>query len=159
LWFVATTIGERTDYYTAARRYDQSRSSGGRRERFRSALLAAKPTFGTQIADAREHAEYFDYEANMDMIDFARLVRERAGDPGVQASATGVEETARAEVVKSVSGIGHPNAHGIALYIPSPSQYRRDDIEQANGFGQRYTELLFAKDAPVWQSFLTQEAP
>jgi hypothetical protein len=123
---------------------------------FGAALLAAKGTFGTQIADAREEAERFDYDENKDLIDFARLVKERVGDGNVQATATRVEEAARAAIVKNVRGNDHPNANGIAVYLPSPSQYRRDDISQANGFGQRYTELLFARDAPNWQSFLTQ---
>ncbi|MBC8137600.1 MAG: hypothetical protein H8F28_17090 [Fibrella sp.] len=123
---------------------------------FGASLLAAKGAFGNQIADAREDSEQFDYDENKDLLDFARLIKERVSDPAVQASATRVEEAARAAIVKTVNGEDHPNAKGLAIYLPSPNAYRRDDISQANGFGQRYTELLFARDAPNWQSFLTQ---
>ena len=123
---------------------------------FGAALLAAKAGFGDKIADARESSEYFDYDENKDLLDFARLVKENVSDPAVQSTATRVEEAARAVIVKSVHKIDHPNAQGVAIYLPSPAGYRRDDISQANGFGQRYTELLFARDAPNWQSFLSQ---
>lgn len=123
---------------------------------FGAALFAAKTSFGSQIVDAREESEYFDYDENKDILDFARLVKERVGDSAVQNAATRVEEAVQAAVVKSVHGNQHPNARGLAIYLPSPTQYRRDDISQAEGFGQRYTELLFAKDAPNWQSFLAQ---
>ncbi len=126
---------------------------------FGATLLAAKSRFGSEIAQARDEAERFDYDENKDLIDFARLIKERIGDASVQASATRVEEAARAAVVKSVNKLDHPNAEGIAIYLPTPNGYRRDDITQANGFGQRYTQLLFARDAPNWQSFLTQGPP
>jgi hypothetical protein len=39
---------------------------------FGASLLAAKAGFGAQIADARASAEYFDYDENKDLLDFAR---------------------------------------------------------------------------------------
>ena len=127
--------------------------------RFGAALLAAQPDYGTQIAAAREDAEYFDYRNNKDLLDFTRLVKDAVPDAGVQSAATQVQAAASAAIVKTVNGDDHPNAKGIAIYIPTPNGYRRDDIDQANGFGQRYTELLFAEDAPNWQRFLTQGPP
>jgi hypothetical protein len=76
------------------------------------------------------------------------VIKLQVSDTGVQASATRVEEAARAAIVKSVNGRDHPNAKGVAIYIPSPAGYRRDDVSQANGFGQRYTELLFREGRP-----------
>ena len=127
--------------------------------RFGESLLAAQATYGTQIATAREDAEYFDYRNNKDLLDFTRLVKETVPDSGVQSTATQVQTAASAVIVKTVNGDDHPNAKGIAIYMPSPNGYRRDDIDQANGLGQRYTSLLFAEDAPKWQSFLTQGPP
>jgi hypothetical protein len=33
-------------------------------------------------------------------------------------------------------------------------RFKSIDIEQANGFGQRYKELALAKTAPNWMAFL-----
>jgi len=128
---------------------------------FGAALLAAQSTNGAQIADARDTSESYEgeYNTNKDVLDFVRLVKEKVNNDAVRTSATNVENAARAAIVKSVNGDDHPNSQGIALYIPTPNAYRRNDITQANGFGQRYTELLFTKDAPNWQSFLTQGPP
>ncbi len=128
---------------------------------FGAALLAAKGTYGTAIAEARDLSEHYegDYSTNKDLLDFTRLIKEQVNDARVQTTATQVENAARAAIVKNVQAYLHPNSNGIAIYIPSPNVYRRDDIDQANGFGQRYSQLLFAKDAPNWQSFLTQGPP
>ncbi len=128
---------------------------------FGAALLAAQGVHGAQIADARDTSESYEgeYNTNKDVLDFVRLVKEKVTNDAVREAATNVENAARAAIVKNVNGNDHPNSQGIALYIPTPNAYRRNDISQANGFGQRYTELLFSKDAPNWQSFLTQGPP
>ncbi|MBC8137601.1 MAG: hypothetical protein H8F28_17095 [Fibrella sp.] len=127
---------------------------------FGASLSQAKDRFNDEIQEAREESEYMVHEhLNKDLLDFARITQQKVSDPDVRAAAVQVEAAVRAAVVKNVRGSNHPNAEGIAIYIPSPGTYRRDDIIQANGFGQRYTELLFARDAPNWQSFLTQTSP
>ena len=124
-----------------------------------AALMNAKATYGEQIALARDDAEFYDYRNNKDLLDFLRLLKANVPDGSVQTAATQLEAAARAAIVKSVNGRDHPNSNGLAVYLPTPNGYRRDDIEQANGFGQRYVEIAFAQAAPNWQSFLAQGPP
>ena len=126
---------------------------------FGGALLNAKATYGEAIASARDLSEQYDYRNNKDLLDFTRLIKQTIPDSHLQDTATQVENAAHEAIVKNVHANAHPNSQGIAIYLPTPNGYRRDDIDQVNGFGQRYTELLFAQEAPNWQSFLTQGPP
>jgi len=128
---------------------------------FGASLLAAKGTNGAAIANARGLAEHYEnpYDTNKDLLDVARLIKAGVGDARVQGAAAQVQAAANAAIVKSVHGDFHPNSQGIAIYMPSPNSYYHDDVNQADGFGQRYTELSFARDAPNWQAFLSQGPP
>lgn len=128
-----------------------------------SALTNAQATWGEKIADARAAAERFDYPENKDIIDFCRRLTEnpsgqttpRVNDTAVINAANRVTAAVRAAVVRSYAGAnGNVNANGLAAFISSRREYLTIDIDQANGFGQRYSRLAIARDAPNWQNFL-----
>ena len=128
-----------------------------------AALMNAKSLWGDAISDARSFSERYDYSENKDLIDFTRRLSEipagqttpRVNDPGVLSAAASVKSAVQAAVVKSYAGTGgNGDSHGLAIYIPTPNEYRQIDTDQANGFGQRFTELSFSQDAPSWQTFL-----
>ena len=128
------------------------------------ALLNVKNTYGAQIINARDNADFYEfpYTENKDLLDFLHLlVDPPAGstvspipDAGVQNAVAKVRTVLGAAILKNASGGSHANSQGLALFIPSPLEYTQIDREQANGFGQRYSRLSFAKDAPQWQNFL-----
>jgi hypothetical protein len=126
------------------------------------ALYNAKNHYGSQIVSARNNAENYAYPENRDLLDFVRyLTQPPSGtttvpvpDPAVQAAANSVTQAVNAAVVKNVQASQHPFSNGLAIFLPSPSEYTNIDIEQANGFGQRYSLLSFAKAAPNWVNFL-----
>lgn len=127
-----------------------------------AALMNVKGSFGTQIRVARENTESFDYPQNKDLLHFLDLMTVPApgttnipvSDQRVRNAADQVRGVLGNALLKSVNGSFHPDAKGLAIFLPSPLQYSRIDIEQANGFGQRYTALSFAKDAPNWKNFI-----
>ncbi len=126
------------------------------------ALLNAKGAYGDRIAYARDNSENYDYPQNSDIKDFMRLLSQPiAGTTTipvpvteVQNAVTRVNDAVSAAVLKNYNSPRHPRSNGLAIFLPTPLSYSRIDIEQANGFGQRYSLLSFAKAAPNWQSFL-----
>jgi hypothetical protein len=126
------------------------------------ALFNVKNQYSSQIVAARENAENYAYDTNRDLLDFVRfLTQPPAGtttipvpDQAVMAAANRVTQAVNAALIKNVHGSQHPHSNGIAVFLPSPSQYTSIDIDQANGFGQRYSLLSFAKIAPNWVNFL-----
>ncbi len=131
------------------------------------ALLKAKGQWGEQIAFARDNAENYAYSENKDILDFVRLLTEnpsgsqtpRVNDAGVLAACAQVKLALGSAIVKNVNGSQHPRSNGQSILLCSPNLYRRLDIEQADGFGQRYGELAMTKAAPRWQAFLTEGPP
>lgn len=127
-----------------------------------AALFAVKGTFRDEIIFARDNAENYDYPTYRDILDFVRLLSNPlpgstaplVNDANVLGAAQRVRTAVQAAVIKNVHGDLHPRSNGLSIFLPSPSQYRTIDIDQANGFGQRYGELSFTKAAPSWQSFL-----
>ena len=125
-----------------------------------SALSSAQGRYGSAIANARNTTENYDYPENSDLLDFVhRLIDPINGttavtDSGVQAAGQQVRNAVNAAIVTSRNSPYHSASHGLAIYLPTPSTYRKIDVEQADGFGQRYSALAFAKAAPNWQAFL-----
>jgi hypothetical protein len=127
-----------------------------------AALTSAQGRFADEIVAAREDAESYDYVQNKDALDFIRLLMQPlpgsftppVNDPGVQQAAQRARDTIQAAIIANVNSQGHPRSNGLALFVPSPAQYRRIDVDQANGFGQRYNLISFAKAAPAWHNFL-----
>jgi hypothetical protein len=125
------------------------------------ALLAASKTYGTAISDSRALAESYAYSENKDLLDFIDLLTDKDAqgnfyipDPDVQAAAVALRTAVKAVIVKNVNGSQHPRSQGLAIFLPTPIRFKTIDIEQANGFGQRYKELALAKAAPNWLAFL-----
>ncbi len=127
------------------------------------ALMAARSTWGNEIAEARVMSESYDYKENRDLIDFCRRLTEvptgqttpRVNDPGVIAAAGRVKTAIQGAVIRAYGGNnGNPDSNGLAGFLPSSREYRLLDVEQANGFGQRYGALSLSRDAPQWQNFL-----
>ena len=128
------------------------------------ALMSVKNTYGQQIIFARNNADFYEfpYTENKDLLDFLHLLVDPPTgstvspipDAGVQNAVAKVRSVLGATILKSVSGDQHAGSNGLALFIPSPLEYAQIDREQADGFGQRYGRLAFAKDAPQWQNFL-----
>ncbi len=123
-------------------------------------LRTAQDLYGPAIAAARSEAESYSYQENKDLIDFLDRLQAstngslRIPDPQVQGQVDRVRIAVRQAIVANVNGTRHPRSYGLAAYIPSPREYDLDDIDQANGFGQRFRALAFAEDAPDWHEFL-----
>jgi hypothetical protein len=129
---------------------------------FGTALYNVRNTYRDNIVYARNTAENYDYPYYRDILDFTRLITDPlpglsqppVPDAAVQNAAVRVRNAVRAAVIWEGNGDFHPNSNGLSIFLPSPSQYNSLDIDQANGYGQRYTALQFAKDAPGWQNFI-----
>lgn len=123
-------------------------------------LRSIQNLYGPAIAAAREGAENYSYAENKDLVDFLDRLQASSGgsliipDPVVQGQIDRVRIATQAAVVANVRGTRHPRSNGLAAYLPSPREYDLDDIDQANGFGQRFLALSMAKDAPQWHEFL-----
>lgn len=123
-------------------------------------LRTVQDLYGPAIAAARNEAENYSYQENKDLIDFLDRLQAssngslRIPDSQVQGQVDRVRIAVRQAIVANVNGTRHPRSQGLAAYIPSPREYDLDDIDQANGFGQRFRALALAEDAPDWHEFL-----
>lgn len=118
-------------------------------------LMSLKDTFGTEIGLAREDAQAYEYYENKDLLHFLDRLDTRVNDATLKQRTAAVRAAAKAAILRNVTTKQFtPNSQGIAAFLPTPSRYRTIDIEQANGFGQRYTLLKLSSDAPRWQEFL-----
>lgn len=125
------------------------------------ALLNASTVFGNAISDARTLAESYAYAENKDLLDFLDKLSQRDAtgeyyipDANLQSAVIGLRTALRNVIVKNVNGAQHPKSNGLAVFLPTPLRFRTIDIEQANGFGQRYKELALSNAAPNWLAFL-----
>ncbi len=129
-----------------------------------AALTAAQGTWGTQIAAARRQAEFYgdnggiDYTQNKDLIDFLDKLAPIT-DPGVVSAVQAVRTAMSRTVLTNANGTQHPRSHGLAIYVPSPTQYVATEAQQNEGFGQPYSALAFSQAAPAWRSFLQTGPP
>jgi Clostripain family len=113
-------------------------------------------TYGTKISLAREDAQAYEYFENKDLLHFLdRLDVRITSSAALKQKTAAVRTAVKAALVRNVTTKQFtPNSQGIAAFLPTPNRYRTIDIEQANGFGQRYSLLKLAQDAGSWQSFL-----
>jgi len=138
------------------------------------ALMNAKSAWGTQIATARMNAEHYSvgeeaasdywYVDYKDLLDFTnRLTQTTIGgtpfvnDTGVISAAQSLKTAAGNAIVFNKNGTGHPNSHGVSIWIPSPSAYSTVLNTQGAGRGpspQPYTTLQLPQQAPNWRNFL-----
>ncbi len=118
-------------------------------------LMSLKTSFGTQISQARADAAAYEYPENKDLLHFLDQLDIQVNDPTLKQRTAAVRAATKAAILHNVTTKQYtPNSQGIAVFVPTPNRYRQIDIEQANGFGQRFSLLKLAKDAPRWQEFL-----
>ena len=122
-----------------------------------SALTAAQAAQGEAIALARDRSESYSYPENRDLLHFLQLLT--VADSGVTSAAAQVQSAVSSALVWNGRAGGHPHSNGLAVFLPTPSEYRAIDIQQANGFGQRYSLLALSQAAPQWQNFLASGPP
>lgn len=118
------------------------------------ALNTVKASQGDNISLARAEAEAYEYPENKDLLHFLDRLDARVTDATVLNAVSTLRARVNSAILLNRNGTQHPLSKGIAIFLPTPSRYRTIDIEQANGFGQRFTDLAIAKDAPDWQEFL-----
>ena len=134
------------------------------------ALTSTNGTYNNQLTNARQTAEnyghgYALYTSYLDILDYVKylstptLTATYVPDATVQSAVSGLKAATQAAIVLNVNGNQHPYSNGLSLFIPSSTQFRAADVEQANGFGQRYQELAIAKDAPNWKQFIQFSMP
>lgn len=137
-----------------------------------SALMNAKGTYSTAIANDRSLADSYDYPENRDLKDFTRLLATKdsatgltvSNDSGVSSAISQVNSAISAAVLYNTRGSGHSGSNGLAILLTSPADYKAIDQEQATGNGPgsgtlRYSSLSFSKAAPNWQNFLVNGPP
>ena len=118
-------------------------------------LLDLATTRGADISLAREDSQAYEYPENKDLIHFLDRLDFRLTNATLQAKTAAVRSAVNAALVANAATKQYsPNSRGLAAFLPTPNRYRIIDIEQANGFGQRYSTLALASAAPQWQSFL-----
>ena len=118
-------------------------------------LMDLKTSFGTEISVARADSTAYEYPENKDLLHFLDQLEIQVNDPTLKQRTAAVRAAAKAAIVRNVTTKQFtPSSQGIAAFLPTPSRYKTIDIEQANGFGQRFSLLKLAKDAPRWQEFL-----
>lgn len=123
-------------------------------------LMSLKTSFATEIGLARDEAQSYEYLENKDMLHFLDRLEVRVNDAELKQKTAAVRAAAKAAIVHNVTTKQFtPSSQGIAVFIPTPNRYRIIDIEQANGFGQRYSLLKLSQDAGNWQSFLAAGPP
>jgi len=112
-------------------------------------------TRGADISLARADAQAYEYPENKDLLHFLDRLDFRIPTAQVQNKTAAVRSAAKAAIIfNATTGIYNPSSQGLAAFLPRPSQYTQIDIQQANGFGQRFSRLKLAADAPAWQTFL-----
>jgi hypothetical protein len=127
-----------------------------------TALSAAQGNYGAAISNARAASESYAYPENHDLLDFTRALATSdpktgqtvTADPGVSAAVGQVQGAVQAALAFNTHGDQHPRSNGLAIFLPTPTDYALIDAEQANGFGQRYSTLSLAQAAPNWMNFL-----
>ncbi|MBC8102434.1 MAG: hypothetical protein H7Z41_07580 [Cytophagales bacterium] len=136
-----------------------------------TALTAAQTTWGSQIASARRSSESYgdnrggiDYTQNKDLVDFLDKLAPVGGtpavnNPGVVSAVQGVRNVLAGAIISNARGTGHPRSNGLAIYIPSPTQFLATEEQQNDGFGQPYGALSFSQAAPAWRNFLQTGPP
>lgn len=123
-------------------------------------LTSLKASFGADISLARDDSQSYEYPENKDLLHFLDRLDIRVNDAGLKQKTAAVRAAAKAAIVRNVTTKQFtPNSQGIAAFLPTPSRYKAIDIEQANGFGQRYSLLKLAQDAGNWQAFLASGPP
>lgn len=117
-----------------------------------AALLQTKtPVFRSQLAAARTAAQRYGsgsglYEGNRDLLDFADQVATRTLDPDLASGRDSLRAALNQALVNEAhTGSDLANSHGLAIFIPSESDW--------STLRSRYLQLAFAIDQG-WDNWL-----
>ena len=111
-------------------------------DNFAQQLLSSLDQWQQQIKDARTYTETYLCWNYKDIFDFAFEVNQRVNDENVQGAAQNVMNAITNAVVAEGHLTGHPDSHGLAIYLPTQAQY-----------DMAYENLDFAVDTN-WDEFL-----
>ncbi len=115
---------------------------------FADTLIATSSTQAAQYAAARTGAEHFAYPEYKDLYHYAQLVKANTSRADVRAAADSLLAAIDSAVIAAYHGDAHPNAHGISIFIPTPTQYARD--------ASLYVPLALAKQTH-WDEWLAMQ--
>jgi len=95
-------------------------------------LIAKRNAYKEEISDTRRDTQSFTETIYKDIYDFASLLKSRMDDADIQKAADAVMAAVGPGDDKALVAEGHltgtdinvDSAHGIAIYLPTPSQYR-----------------------------------
>lgn len=114
--------------------------------------LSASPVlsgYPTQLTDASLNAERFSFSSSYafaDLYDYAGQLINRVPDSLIHQDAANLQSAVQSVVIGTDTAGGHPNAHGLSIYFPGPSVYRRVAITN-------YPLLQSSKDT-YWDDWL-----
>jgi hypothetical protein len=117
---------------------------------FARALATAMPTYSAQITAARTQAQAYAYPENKDLYDFARLINQSVPQAAVTQASQAVMTSITGAVFAEAHNTPRANSHGLAIFIPSSTnyQYYRPD----------YAQLEFATNT-AWDEWLGVSPP
>lgn len=94
--------------------------------KFGEAMGPVSRSYATQLAEARSQAEHYAYYTEYkDLYDYARLVKAKVPNAGVQAAADAVMAAVNDTVIAEYHGSMHPNSHGVSISVPTPDAFGR----------------------------------
>lgn len=94
-------------------------------DRLAGALSSVASSYPTECAAARNEADAYTDRDYKDLYDYAALIKAKVPKTTVRDAADAVMASVNQAVVAEYHASGHPNAHGLSIYVPSPSSYVR----------------------------------
>lgn len=73
--------------------------------------------------NARNNADSYAYPDNKDLYNYAELIRQATPTSSVKDAAASLETAITSAVLTEAHGSLHSGSHGIAIYVPDPSNY------------------------------------
>lgn len=110
---------------------------------FADRLNETLESYYNESLDAIYNTENFYYSEYLDLYDFAYEIKQRIPESNVQAAAQNVMDTILAVRVAEGHGPGHPDSHGLSIYLPLCE----------GSYNSNYESLDFATETS-WVRFL-----
>lgn len=101
-----------------------------------------------EVGYSRAYAETYskgcDSHGYIDLVDFAKILKQKSADPSVKSAAEKVIEAVNRAVIYEMHGTEHPHSHGTTIYF----------VEDDTLYDRNYeTAVDFAKET-AWDEFL-----
>jgi len=155
-------------YYATSSAIDLSQMQGvaDALSPFAQRLKALKGSYPTQLTNAALNTERFSTESGdsfADLMDYAyhfydpraNPISPAVNDDQLRSSAQQLESAISRAVLHSDTAGGHPGAHGLSIYFPSPEVYNSPRFGSAN---VSYPQLEFSTYTH-WGSWLAAQPP